>query len=211
LNLLFGHPSYYPIYEAAVELELPVVIQVGCDSAANLSTPPMAGGVAGTYGEYLSLASQPLMGHVANLVLQGVFDRFPTLKVLLVGGGLAWVPAFLWRTDLSYKFESTSVPWLKRPPTDYIHEHVYFSTYQLERAPQPEVLERYLETVPWLADRVVFTSGYPSFDMIGRDEVASRLPESWHERVFHSNAEALFRWPRSSAGERLASAGRSRA
>ena len=211
LNLLFGHPAYRPIFEAAVEMELPVVIQIESDLAGNLSTPPMASGVAETYAEYLVLSPQSLMSHAANLVLQGVFDLFPTLKVLFVGGGLTWLPSFLWRMDLSAKFESLSTPWLTRSASEYIRDHVYFTTYQLERAPTPAVLARFLESVPWMADRLVYASGYPNVDMIDGDEVVGRLPHSWHERVFHANADALFRWPQPSVEAPLANAGGSNA
>ena len=49
LNLTFGHPAYHPIYRAAADQGLPVVIQVGSDLPASLLTPPVAGGHASTY------------------------------------------------------------------------------------------------------------------------------------------------------------------
>jgi uncharacterized protein len=42
-------------------------------------------------------------GLLASLVIEGVFERFPLLKVVMVESGFAWVPAFAWRLDKTWK------------------------------------------------------------------------------------------------------------
>ena len=51
LGRAFGHPAYHAIYEAAAELDLPLVIQFGSDSASELAAVPTQMGLAATYGE----------------------------------------------------------------------------------------------------------------------------------------------------------------
>jgi predicted TIM-barrel fold metal-dependent hydrolase len=191
----FGDPIYHPIYAAASELGLPVVLQVGSDNAGTLITPPLAGGLPGTFGEYRALSAQPLMSHVASLILQAVFEVYPGLRIVLLGGGATWVPAFLWRLNYIFQLNRHDAPWLRKPPSEYFREHVRVSTYSLETAPGPERLGRALGALPWFDSVLMYASGYPNSDWEQPAAVAERLPAAWHKRVFRENALDTFRWP----------------
>ena len=195
LSTPFGHPVYHPIYEAACEMNLPLVLQVGSDSATTSSSPPVAGGLPSTYGEYHALAMHPLMSHVATMIIQGVFERFPQLRVMLVGGGASWLPGYLWRLNYWHKAAHQSAPWLTRLPSDYFRDHFWVTTYQLERSPSPERLAAVLGTLPWIGSRLVYASGYPNRDAAEPDEVAARLQDDWRPGVFAANSAACLRWP----------------
>ena len=58
----FGHPCYAPIFEAAHELDLPVVIRTGTNQTIDAHVPA-AGGVPSTFTESRALAPQELMTH----------------------------------------------------------------------------------------------------------------------------------------------------
>ncbi len=196
LNKPFGHPAYAPIYEAAAELDLPVVIQVGADNIADLGTSPTAVGLNTTYSEYAAMTAAPLMPHVTSFFTCGVFDLHPGLRLLLVGGGLAWIPQYVWRFDWNYKMvRRVEVPWAKRMPSEYLRDHVRFTTYSMEMPPNNEQLQTMLELIPDIESTLLYASGYPYSDGAGADQVAARLPERMHDRVFHQNAEDLYRWP----------------
>ena len=182
----FGHPVYHPIYRAASELGLPIVIQVGSDTAASLTTWPIAGGLAATYGEYRALGAHALMSHVASLIVEAVFELFPDLKVLLIGGGVSWVPGYVWRLNYWYKLNQHEAPWLKRLPSDYFRDHIHLSTYSLETTRPVTALTRALQTVPWFDSNLIYTSGYPNVDWEEPEAIADRLPESWHENMFRT-------------------------
>src|SRR5260221_945399 len=47
LGRLFGDPIYSPIHQAAAEIGLPLVIQMGADAATDLAVRPVAGGFPG--------------------------------------------------------------------------------------------------------------------------------------------------------------------
>jgi uncharacterized protein len=195
LSLLFGHPVYHPIYRAASELALPVVLQLGSDVAATLTTPPVAGGLPATVGEYRAHAVHSHMSHVSNMIIQGVFDRFPELTVVLVGGGITWVPGFLWRLDYWYKANRNEAPSLTELPSEYFQRHFRVATHQLERSPGVEKLTRALSGTPWMRECLVYASGYGSPDWERPAETAARLPACWAGDVLRANAAGCFRWP----------------
>ena len=195
LGRSFGHPVYHPIFEAALEMELPLVLQVGSDALAGQITPPVAGGVPATYAEYRAMGMHSHMSHVASLIMAGVFERFPTLKLLLVGGGAAWIPGWLWRLDYWYKLSHKETPWLRQLPSEYFLQSVRVATYQLESPSPPDKLARALEAVPGFEQLLLYASCYPNTDAEEPATIAARLPEEWRSAAFTDNALAFFRWP----------------
>jgi predicted TIM-barrel fold metal-dependent hydrolase len=191
----FGHPVYHPIYEAAAELGLPVVLQIGSELPAHLRTNPIGGGVAATFAEYQALSSHPLMSHVSSMIVQGVFDLFPTLRVVLVGGGVMWIPAYLWRFDYCYKLLQKEAPWLRALPSEYFLEHVRVAVAQLESPVGRISLGQALEMVGGMESVLMYASCYPNSESQPPFEVAGSLPDRWQSQVLHQNALDTFRWP----------------
>jgi uncharacterized protein len=199
LSRPFGHPVYHPIYRAAAELGLPIVIQAGSDTMADQGTP-VAGGLPATFAAYRALSMESHMSHVASLIVQGVFDLLPDLKVLIVGGGAAWIPGYLWRLDNQYKQIDQEAPWLKALPSEYFSRHVRVATHSLE-APAGGALAKLLGALPGAEHLLVYTSCFPDSDGERPEAVAGRLPAAWGDRVLRRNALELFRWPSRVASE----------
>lgn len=188
----FGNPVYHPLYEAAAEYELPLVIHYGNDGGA--LTHSYAGGLPSTAAEHRVLAAESLMTHLVSMIGQGVFIRYPNLRLLLVGGGAAWLPWVIWRFDQDFKALRREHPWLTRLPSEYLRQHVCLTTWPLPRPSPPERLHRLLAAFDGIEDMLCYASGYPLVDLETPDEVASWLPRSWWPRVFAKNAEQLFRF-----------------
>jgi uncharacterized protein len=189
----FGHPLFHPIYEAAVEMDLPVAIHAAGESFASMRLSPVGSGVPSLYLEHHTLVPQGLMTHLVSLIVHGVFERFPSLKILLVEAGVAWIPAVLWRFDMDYRGLRRETPWLRRHPSEYFYEHVRITTQPLELPPRREQLIELLRLID--ADEILcFSSDYPHWDTDSVAHVAAYLPAEWHERVFRDNARRLFGW-----------------
>jgi hypothetical protein len=187
----FGHPAYRPIHEAAAELGLVLVLADGTDTTPDNLTSPVGGGMPATYAEYKALCFQTVQTHLVSLIGQGVLERHPGLRVLVIGGGLAWAPALLWRLDNEYRALRRETPWLTKLPSEYFVEHVRVATYPLDRVPDPEVLGRVLRLVPGYEDTVCFGSGYPAFDADEARRVAAVVDPGFADALFWKNAEAL--------------------
>jgi predicted TIM-barrel fold metal-dependent hydrolase len=195
LDTPFGHEIYYPIFEAASALRLPLVLQAGSDATADCPSTAVGGGQPSTFAEYRALGPASHMAHISSLIIRGVFESFPRLLVLLVGGGLTWIVPWLWRLDLWYKGHAHEVPWLTKLPSAYFVEHVRVATHGLELTPDTDRLAQYLSCFPGLERVVIYASCYPASSSEMSSDIAARLPPSWHAGVFRENAGSFFRWP----------------
>jgi predicted TIM-barrel fold metal-dependent hydrolase len=174
----FGHPAYRPIFEAAAEQGLTVVLQAGGDAIPEALSMPTAGGVPTAFGEYYALSVQAMTTHVVSLIGQGLFDFLPDLKVVVSGVGVGWIPALFWRFDSEYVALRREAPWMRQPPSDYLRQHLYVCTHPLDRPADSGALVRLIDAFPGLGERLVFGSGYPGWDSEWPEEVAELLPDA---------------------------------
>src|SRR4029077_886487 len=85
--------------------------------------------------------------HIMSLIFQGVFDKYPQLRVAAVEGGMAWFAPFIWRMERNWRELRSEVPSLRRRPSEYFFDHVRLTTQPWEEPPDPANLIPYFE---WL-------------------------------------------------------------
>jgi predicted TIM-barrel fold metal-dependent hydrolase len=184
---LMGDRHHYPIYEAAAELGLPITVHPNSGEGIFRSSPPMAGGTPTYYVEWHAGLSQVFQANLISLVCHGVFERFPTLKVVLTEGGLGWIPDVLWRLDKNVKGIRDEVPWVRRLPSEYVADHVRFTSQPL---PEPR-LRSHLHAVLDImgAERtLLFSSDYPHWDFDSPRHALTAIPAAIRRRVRVDNA-----------------------
>ncbi len=197
-GMALGHPIYHPIYQAAVELELPIVLPVASAGAMDYREPIVVGGKPATFSEWQALSWQSQSVSMTSLIMQGVFDKFPTLKVLIVGSGALWIPGHLGRMDYWTRMVPNDAPWLHRLPSEYFAEHFRIGTWSLERpssGPRVELMRQALETIPRVDEILMYASGYPRRTWQRPEAAAELLPEEWRSRIERDNALDFYRWP----------------
>ena len=77
--------------------------------------------------------SLSFQAHLVSLLTEGVFERFPGLRVVMVEGGVAWLRAADVAAGRYWKALRSEVPWVRRPPSEYLRDHVRLGTQPLER------------------------------------------------------------------------------
>ena len=182
-----GNRKYWKIYEAAVEHDLPIGIHFG----GNPGTITGAGWPS-YYIEDHGGMPQAFHTQVISYVCEGVFDRFPTLKVVLVEGGFAWLPPLIWRLDATWEKLRSEIPDLKRRPSEYIRDHFYLSTQPMEEPPKREYFEQLLEQMD-MNDKLMFATDYPHWDFDAPDRaLPSFLKPELRQKILSENAQKLY-------------------
>jgi len=184
----FGRKRYWPIFEAAQHFNLPICMHAPA-TGYHCNTP--TGWVSYYIEEHVAFANPP-QTIVTSMIMEGVFERFPRLRVVLVEGGFAWVPPLAWRLDSLWKRMHDEVPHVKRAPSEYLREHFWFTTQPVEESERPADL---LDTIRWIGpDRLMFSTDYPhwDFDDPARAFKVELSPED-RKAIFRENAVSLFR------------------
>jgi predicted TIM-barrel fold metal-dependent hydrolase len=185
-----GNRHYHPIYEACARHGLPVAIHPGGEGAGS-SPPASAAGHPSTYFEWYVDLPQSHMAHVVSMVTEGVFEKFPGLKVVLYEGGVFWLAPLAWRLDKNWKAQRSETPWTLELPSSYISQHFYLTSYPLEAAPESEQLARALRLIE--AERTLLFSGnFPTWELGDPFEMVAGVPEPLRARVMGENARALY-------------------
>jgi predicted TIM-barrel fold metal-dependent hydrolase len=187
-----GHPNYWPIYEAASDLGLPVVCHVGGFSGTHSAT-----GWPGYFVESHTAYAEVYQAQVVSLVGSGVFERFPGLQIVLEEGGVGWMPSLMWRLDRVWSTMGEQVHQTARRPSELIREHFWFTTQPFDEPEPANGVVTLLEHLD-MDNRIMFASDYPHWDFDDPTRVltARTVGADRHERIFRHNAESLFDFDR---------------
>ncbi len=182
-----GRQRYWPIYEAAEECGLPM----GLHPAGNGAHPSTGAGWPTYYMQEHYAFGANMQGNVVSMVFEGVFERFPKLKVALIESGFTWIPAICWRMDRHWERMRHEVPHLKRPPSEYVREHFWFATQPMEEPENPADLVDIIDWIGW--DRLLFSTDYPHWDYDDpRYCLKFKMTDAQRAMLLRDNARALY-------------------
>ncbi|ROO85175.1 amidohydrolase family protein [Actinocorallia herbida] len=149
-----GHPSHDPFWARLAEAGVPVAFHLS-DSGYTLLS-----GAWGGPADYDPFHLDPLTKLVVSdraihdalgaMVIRGVFDRHPSLKVMSIENGSAWVPQLVKRLR---KLANQQPRHFRHDPGDALREHVWVAPYFEEDV---------AGLVSWIGvERVLFGSDWP--------------------------------------------------
>jgi predicted TIM-barrel fold metal-dependent hydrolase len=177
------------MYEAAERHGLPLAVHFG----GTAGWPITGSGWPSYYYEDHCGMSQTFQAQVISLVFEGVLERFPGLKVVLVEGGFAWLPPLMWRMDRAWQKLCDEVPHLTRPPSEYVRGHFYFTTQPVEEPPKPSQFRWLLDHIG-MDDRILFATDYPHWDFDSPDRaIPPVVTGDLRSQIMAGNARALYR------------------
>lgn len=160
-----SHVGLDPVWRAASEARVPIVFHVGGTAALidpsyfrnGLPVPPDFHGGAENFRsvDYMGIPVPPAQT-LATMIFDGVFDRFPDLRVGVIEQGAIWVPS--WMRQMEAAFDAfvrheDRLQRLSMRPAEYVRRQIRFTPYPTE-------------DVGWIIEQAgpevcLFSSDYP--------------------------------------------------
>ncbi|MCB0996697.1 MAG: amidohydrolase [Acidimicrobiales bacterium] len=134
-----------------------------------------------------------LMFALTNLLCSGVLERFPTLRLALLEGGVGWVPFQLERLDEHVEHRRHEFPGITCLPSERFAEGRVFVSTEGERG-LPQVIEQIgVDSIVWASDYPHWDSEFPTSvtSIADRDDLSA---EQCHA-LFDANPRRLLGWP----------------
>jgi uncharacterized protein len=184
---LLGRRHYWPVWQAAEKHRLPIAIHAG---SAYRQAPSSVGWPSYRY-EYYMAEAQAFQAQVLSLVYEGVFLKFPKLKVVLMESGVTWLPAFMWRANKTWRGVRVEVPWVEREPAAIIRDHVRVTMQPFDAPPDAADVADIIEMIG--SDKMfLFASDYPHWQFDGDNAIPPNLPADIVSRMCADNPLETF-------------------
>ena len=206
-NKGYPTPEDDKFWAASLDLEMPVTIHIELnrqgERAGPLMRPPKAVRSDVHFDVQVDFPGQVSRFHrvgglnAVQMVLDGLFDRFPNLNVYFAETHAGWLPFFYNMADLRYSRhhgwaeELMGYQPMKMLPSDYMRKHIFWGF--LDDAIGVEMRHHLgVDRLMWATDFPHQESDWPdSQAVIGR--IFKGVPESEKQRMIAGNAVEFFR------------------
>jgi predicted TIM-barrel fold metal-dependent hydrolase len=190
----YSHASWDPVWQACIDLGLPVSFHIiATGSQKNPKTIPMNLVPRGTSKlSALVNTMRNVQDVLMMFVFDGVFERFPHLKVICSEADAGWVPHFTYRMDhiynrMLYTAKSTK---LQRMPSEYFNENVSL-TFQDDWVAFKVTNLLNPKRLLWASDFPHGDSTWPNSQTLLREH-ASHLSDTEKSGILRDNTVSLY-------------------
>ncbi len=185
----YDDPMYDPLWEAAVDLGLPLSFHILTSKADQLNNQrgPKINSFLG-----IMRGCQDILG---TFVFGGVFDRHPRLKVVCAEADAGWVPHYTYRMDHAYDRHRywMKAPPLEKMPSEYFFDNIYL-TFQDDWTAFKHRNEMNPRRLMWANDFPHSDSTWPwSQSMLG--EHTQDMSEEEKDWILHDNVVECYNLP----------------
>ena len=187
-GLAFGNLRFDPLWAEAQEIGIPISFHPtgSFTSIGNRFYPtPEDSSVWWIY----VISSDEVKYQFTSLLNDGVLEKFPELKIVLLEWGVGWLAFWLDRMDQKYEVNGFTTP-MKMPPSEYFRRQVWIAM-----EPDERLAKFSIETLG--ADKFFWAYDYPHSDSVTEPlsklkETLAPLPEASQRMVAGENAIALY-------------------
>jgi predicted TIM-barrel fold metal-dependent hydrolase len=182
-----GKRHYWPIYAAAERHGLAVGIHAG----SSYRHPVTAIGWPSYYLEDYVSQAQAFQTQLTSLICEGVFNKFPDLRVVLLESGFTWLPAHLWRLTKNWRGLRNEIPWVDRSPTEIVRSNVRLTVQPVDGPTDPDQFAKLMDHMG-SDELLLFSTDYPHWQFDGDAALPSGLPHDLVHKILIDNPRATY-------------------
>jgi uncharacterized protein len=186
-EMTLGRRYFWPIYEAAAKHRLPIGVHAG----SGFRHAPTSIGWPSHFMEDYVAQSAAFETQLLSFIAEGVFAKFPDLKVVFLESGFTWLPAFMWRAHKTWRGVRAEVPWVKDAPPDLIRRHLRLAIQPVDAPADLSALERTIDQIG-SDDMLLFSTDYPHQHFEGTNALPAALSGTLESKVLAENALATY-------------------
>ncbi|MBY4039197.1 amidohydrolase family protein [Rhodococcus fascians] len=185
----YGRSQYAPLWQAASDAGLPVAVH--WEMGLGITHPPTPSGVARTYAHHGAYIPMTFVWHLLNMIPEGVFEKFPDLRMIWADGAADLLTPFIWRMDTFGRPHLEQTPWAPRMPSDYLLNRNYFVHSLMDGPGDADFAAEWLR-MTGKEDMVMFGSSYPDWQLVSPEDLPSAWTDEQRAKVLGGNARSVF-------------------
>jgi len=181
-------PKFWDIFAAAEALDVPIYLHPN-SPPRDMIAPYLEAGLDGAVFGFQAETGL----HMLRIIVAGVFDEFPKLKMIIGHCGEA-LPFWLYRIDYMHRAAVAAnrhphLRKLKRTPGEYLRDNIYVTNSGVAWAPAIMLCHQVMGP-----DHTLYAMDYPYQYLPSEVTVSDELPmsDADKKKYFQTNAETLF-------------------
>lgn len=190
-----GHPDYDALWAKAQELDVPLSIHPTADPPqldVHKRFPELVPSEMFSFTWYMDvLVAQGMMQSFVSLFHYGLFDRFPTVKMVVLESQAGWIGYLLDRMDAVYRGPLGKTTGMKESPSTYFKRQCWISA-----DPDEKTVSSVINVVG--SDRFFWASDFPHPDHISHymealGEMLEPLSEKSRQQILWQNVSEVYK------------------
>jgi predicted TIM-barrel fold metal-dependent hydrolase len=186
----YDHPDYDALWECASDLGLPICFHILTSREGSIAMPHRGHQMNSFLG--IIRAVQDVVG---MMVLGGVFERHPRLKLVCAEGDAGWMPHYMYRMDhaAKFNFDNGVIKGLTKLPSEYIKTNVWM-TFQDDKTAFNSIDQMPYTQLLWASDFPHTDSTWPRSQQLLAEHTV-HLQEYQRQAIMRDNTARLFNLP----------------
>ncbi len=194
----YDHLDYDALWECATDLDLPICFHILTSRAGSLHIKPRGHALNSFLG--IRRAIQDIVG---MMVLGGVFERHPKLKLVIAESDVGWLPHYMYRMDHAARIhaEDGILKGLSKLPSEYVQSNVW-ATFQDDYTAFQSLHMFDHQHLLWASDFPHTDSTWPNSQALIASQT-KHLNEPQRQQILRDNTVQLFNLPAEQASWRM--------